>query len=75
MSERATALSDRKPCVLRELPEQKMPPGVTIGIPVVIHDSIQREGIEYSLVEWKKGSIWLWLPSKCIGTSLKEAAA
>jgi hypothetical protein len=75
MSESAEALPEGSQCVLRIMPEQKMPPGVTIGIPVIVHDSIQREGIDFSLIEWKKGSMWLWIPTSCIGFPAEEAAA
>lgn len=75
MSERAPALSEDEPCVLRIMPEQKMPLDLKIGMPVTIRDTVRRGGIDFSLVEWRKGSMWIWLPSACIGRSSKEAAA
>lgn len=74
MSECASALPEG-PCVLRALPEQKAPVGFKIGIPVTIRDTARREGIDYALVEWKKGSIWIWVPSSCIDRTSNEAAA
>lgn len=75
MSESAPALSEDKPCVLRVMPEQKIPSDLKIGALVTVRDTARRGGIDFSLIEWKRGSMWIWLPSSCIGQITKEAAA
>ena len=75
MSESAPALPEDEPCVLRVMPEQKMPLDLKVGMPVTIRDTARRGGIDFTLIEWKKGSMWIWLESSCIGSPFKEAAA